>query len=95
MKKLFRNSIHTQSKSHDCLIAEIKGKKVKMTYEAYNAVERCTIQVFDGFEFKHILSIMDMGIESDNSAYIWSDVKRKARTEELFKIAEKMCNGIF
>ena len=33
MKQLFRNSTHTQSRSHDCLIAEIKGKKIKVIIE--------------------------------------------------------------
>jgi len=46
MKQLFRNSTHTERKSHDCLIAEIKGKKIKVTYEAYNAVERCNTEFF-------------------------------------------------
>ena len=31
--KAFRNSIHAKSKSHDCLITEIKGKKIKITSE--------------------------------------------------------------
>ena len=54
MKQLFRNSTHTQSKSHDCLIAEIKGKKIKVTYEAYNAVERCNTELFNGDKWNHI-----------------------------------------
>lgn len=29
MKTLFRNSLHTSSKSNDCLIGEIKNKKLK------------------------------------------------------------------
>ena len=94
MKQLFRNSTHTQSKSHDCLIAEIKGKKIKVTYEAYNAVERCNTEIFDGDKWNHFLSMLNMGIEQDNCAYIWDETKRKNRADELFKKAETMCNTI-
>ena len=95
MKQLFRNSIHTQSKSHDCLIAEIKGKKIKVTYEAYNAVERCNTEFFDGDKWNHILSMLDMGIEPNTSAYnVWDENKRKNRADELFKKAETLCNSI-
>ena len=74
MKQLFRNSTHTQSRSHDCLISEIKGKKIKVTYEAYNAVERCMQKFFDGDKWNHILSMLDIGIEPNNSAYnIWDE----------------------
>ncbi len=99
MKQLFRNSTHTNKESHDCLIAEIGnigngGKKVKITYKAYNAVERCTIEFFDGDKWNHILSMLDMGVEPNTSAYIWDEWKRKSRADELFKKAELMCNGI-
>jgi hypothetical protein len=30
MKIIIRNSVHVSSTSHDCLIAEIKGKKIKI-----------------------------------------------------------------
>lgn len=100
MKTLFRNSTHTQSKSHDCLIAEIGNikngsKKVKITYEAYNAAERCNVEFFDGNKWNHILSILDMGVEPNTSAYnIWDGNKRKVRADELFKKAETMINKI-
>ena len=95
MKLLFRNSTHTESRSHDCLIAEIKGKKIKVTYEAYNAVERCNTEIFDGDKWNHFLSMLDMGIEPNTSAYnIWDEKKRKNRADELFKKVETMCNAI-
>ncbi len=92
MKQLFRNSVHTSSNSHDCLIAEIKNKKIKITYQAYNAQEKCNVEFFDGDKWNHILSILDMGVLSENSAYnIWDENKRKSRADELFKKAESMC----
>jgi hypothetical protein len=100
MKKLFRNSTHTSAKSHDCLIGEIGnikngGKKVKITYEAYNAIERCNTEFFDGDKWNHILSMLDMGVEPNTSAYnIWDENKRKSRADELFKKAETMCSSI-
>jgi hypothetical protein len=36
-----------------------------------------------------------MGIDPNTSAYnIWDEKKRKSRSDELFKKAETMCNGI-
>lgn len=95
MKQIFRNSTHSSGKSHDCLIAEIKGKKVKITYEAYNAQEKCKTEFFDGEKWNHILSMLDMGIQPETSAYnIWDENMRNKRADDLFIKAVKMCNGI-
>ena len=97
MKKLFRNENHKNGHSYDCLVAEIgtNNKKVKMTYEARNALERCTVEFFDGDKWNVIFGMYDMGVEPESSAYnIWSPERRKKRADELFKIAEKMCNSI-
>lgn len=100
MKKLFRNSTHTKNKSHDCFVAEIGnmgngGKKVKMTYEAYNAVEKCNVEFFDGNQWHHIFSMLDMGVQQEASAYnIWDEAKRLKRANELFGIAETLCTKL-
>ncbi len=99
MEILFRNSTHTSSKSHDCLIGVVGnikngGKKIKITYEAYNAVERCSTEVFDGDKWNHLLCMLDMGITPDSSAYIWNEVQRKKRADLLIKTAETMCTAI-
>ena len=94
MKVLVRNSIHVGERSHDCLIAEIKGKKVKITYEAYNAVERCTTEFFDGNKWNPILSMLDLGVQPQTSAYVWNRDQRKQRADELFKKAETICNKL-
>jgi hypothetical protein len=95
MKIIIRNSVHASSTSHDCLIAEIKEKKIKITYQAYNASEKCNTEFFDGDKWNHIFSILDMGVRPENSAYnIWDEEKRKKRADDLFKIAESMCNSI-
>jgi hypothetical protein len=58
---------------------DIKGKKVKITYEAYNAVERCNVDFFDGEKWNHIFSMLDMGVQCVPSAYnIWDENKRNA-----------------
>ena len=101
MKIIFRHPTHTSGKSHDCLIAEFGnirngGKKVKMTYEAYNAMEKCNVEFFDGDKWNHILSMLDMGVNPETSAYnIWNEKKRKDRADDLFKKAEDMCNKMF
>lgn len=95
MKTIIRNSTHINSQSHDCLIAEIKGKKIKITYEAYNTSERCNVEFFDGDKWNHIFGMLDMGVIRENSAYnIWDEVKRKKRADDLFKKAEAMCISI-
>lgn len=95
MKDIFRSSIHTGYRSHDCLITEIKGKKVKITYEAYNTQEKCNTEIFDGYKWNHILSMLDMGIEPNSSAYVMLDeYKRKKQADSMFKKAKTMCEGI-
>jgi hypothetical protein len=95
MKQIFRNSIHKSEKSHECLIAELNGKKIKITYEAYNAVERCNTEIFDGFKWNHCISMLDMGVTPETSAYnIWDENKREKRANELFKISVNICRGI-
>lgn len=95
MKKIVRNSTHKSGRSYDCLIAENGGKKLKMTYDCCNTGERCTIEIFDGYRWNHILSILDMGIEPNKSAAtVWDENKRKNRADELFKKAEIMCKAI-
>lgn len=95
MKQIFRNSTHLDKRSHDCLVCEIKGKKVKITYEAYNADEKCSVDIFDGYKWNHILSMLDMGIIPDRSAYsLLNGVERNHRSNELIKIAETLCNDI-
>lgn len=97
MKILYRNPIHLLEKSHDCLIAEfgnIKngGKKAKITYESYNAIERCNVDFFDGNKWNHIFSMLDMGIEPNTSAYnIWDAAERKKRADTLFDKAKEIC----
>jgi len=100
MNTLFRNNLHKEGKSHDCLICEIGnirngGKKVKITYEAYNAVEKCNVDFFDGDKFNHIFSMLDMGELPNSSAYnIWDEQKRKKRADDLFKKAVAMCEKL-
>jgi len=95
MKQLFRSSIHESEKSHDCLICDIKGKKVKITYEAYNAVEQCNTEFFDGDKWNLILTMLDMGFLPEKSAYIiWDENKRKKRVELLFKTSQTLCDTI-
>jgi hypothetical protein len=94
MKQIARNSIHAKSKSHDMILLDHNGKKVKITYEAYNAVERCNTEVFDGHQFNHVFSMMDLGIEPNNIAYIMHDLERKERADKLFAMAEKLCEKL-
>ena len=92
--KAIRNSLHTAGRGHECLIKEINGKKVKFTYEAYNAVEKCNTEIFDGYKWNHFLCMLDLGMQPDTTAYILSENYRKTRVIFLFQIAENMCKEI-
>lgn len=100
MKKIFRNSIHIDGRSHDCLVCEIGnirngGKKAKITYEAYNAVEKCTTEFFDGNQWNKIASMLDMGVLPETSAYnIWNPTRRKRRADDLMTQAIAMSSAI-
>ena len=89
MKTLIRNSTHGRDRSYDMLMCEHEGKKVKFTYETYNAVERMNTEIFDGYKWNHIFNMSDLGSLPDSSMYVRSDDKRKSRCNELFKLAEK------
>jgi hypothetical protein len=90
MKKIFRNAIHNNDRSHEVVLKEYKDKKFKFTYEAYNAVERCAVEAFDGNQWHHIFSLLDAGIEPDKTSYIISGIRREEKAELYFKKLEKM-----
>jgi hypothetical protein len=100
MRTIIRNSIHNLTRSHECIVCEIGnvrngGKKVKITYEAYNAVEKFNVEFFEGNKFNHIFSMLDMGELPNSSAYnVWDERKRKKRAEDLFNKAAAMCEKL-
>lgn len=94
MEKIFRNSIHTKEKSHDCMVIKKDKTKIKLTYEAYNAVEKCNAEIFDGFKWNHVFSMLDTGTLPENSAYIWDETKRKNRASILFSKLEDLFVGV-
>ena len=91
MKIISRKSTHSISDSYDCLVGEILNRKIKITYKAYNAVERCDAELFDGDKWNKILDIKDVGIQPENSAYnIWDENRRKRRADNIFNVFENM-----
>lgn len=84
-KELYRSKIHTDSKSHEVIVIEEGGYKLKMTYECYNAVERFTGELFVGGKWEHFFSLLDLGVLPDTSNYVRSGDHRLVRTEELIK----------
>lgn len=90
MKTIFKKEVNLNNQSHVCHLLEINDKKVKMTYESYNATERFTVDIFDGYKWNHFLSIMDLGVKPETSSYVWSDNRRIQRAEELFTKAKLM-----
>jgi hypothetical protein len=85
-----RNKLHLNGKSHDTMFVEIKNTKLKMVYEAYNAVERFSVYVFDGLQLNLILTMADLGVESNSSAYnIFSPIEREKRADLMFSKGHK------
>ncbi len=94
MKVLQRNAVHDNQKSHDCLILEYGSKKIKMTYECYNAGERFKVEFFDGDKWNTIYTLPDLGLVSDIFFYLKPDLERFDKASKLFDDAQKMCKLI-
>lgn len=88
-KELYRSKLHSREKSHDVVIIQdqtnVRGVKLKMTYESYNAVERFTGELFVGGKWEHTFSMPDLGVSSDKSMYVCSEQKRLSRAESLIE----------
>lgn len=88
MKEIFRNVTLKGERMHDCSVLNINGKFVKITYECYNAVERCNVELFDGDKWNHIFSMLDSGTMPDTSVYSSDDELKKRRANALVEIAK-------
>lgn len=89
VKELYRSKLHKREKSHDvCIVqdqSKVRGVKLKMTYECYNALERFTGEQWVGGKWEHTFSILDLGVSVESSMYVSDDSVRLKRTEELIK----------
>ena len=95
MKIILRNKTHGDNKSHDMTIVEFKGKKIKITYETYNSVERYNGEVFAGDKLEHIFTLPDLGEKPNPSAYLLlKPAEREKRVDELFKSATKFIKAL-
>jgi len=87
VKEIYRSEFHKDGKSHDVCVMQrtdvVKGVKLKMTYECYKAVVKFTGDLFNGGEWTHCFSMLDLGESSDSSSYIWDNKKRLLRAESL------------
>jgi hypothetical protein len=86
-KQIYRSDLHLNEKSHDIVMFQrtdnVNGVKVKMTYESYNAIERFTGETWVGGKWEHTFGMLDLGIQSERSSYIWDSSKRLKRAEDL------------
>lgn len=86
-KELYRSKLHTRDKSHDVVIIQdttrVNGCKLKMTYECYNANERFTGERLVGGKWEFNFSMLDLGVSSESSMYVSSEMKREQRSESL------------
>lgn len=89
MKVITRNPGHDGVKSHDWVLLEHEGRKLKITYEAGNAYERCNTDLFDGDKWNHLLSLEDIGFNVDYKIYVSDPPIRKKRADTLFEAHKK------
>jgi hypothetical protein len=83
MKLLLRNDVHVRDRSYDVSIYEAPGNsRVKITYEAYNASERCVAEMWSGQKWNTILSMWDLGVRPDSSIYVTDEANRRKRFEK-------------
>jgi hypothetical protein len=95
MKTLIRNKQHGSQRSYDIQVIELNGKKLKLVYEAYNAVERYTTSILINDEWKHFCSLLDLGEIEQISAYnLLNDKQREKRVDDLFNKASKFIQTI-
>jgi hypothetical protein len=95
MKILLRNEIHDKNRSHDVTIIEAKYRlKIKLTYEAYNAVERYTGEAFTGTSLNTLFDMSDLGVQSNSSAYVTPPYERQKRSNELYNLALKFIEAL-
>lgn len=96
IKELYRSKLHGRDKSHDVVIIQdttrVHGCKLKMTYECYNANERFTGELFVGGKWEHTFSMSDLGVSSDKSMYVSSEMKREQRAESLIEKGIELFN---
>ena len=90
MKKLIRNKQHDNSRSHDVTICEHNSKKLKFTYEAYNADEKYTVELFGNDKWNKISILRDLGEKPNTSAFnILTPKQRETKANRLYLKATK------
>ena len=98
MKLLLRNDLHVRDKSYDVSIYESRpklGRKIKITYAAQNASERCDVEMWDGDKWNNVLNMWDLGVRPDSSIYVTDEKNRRSRFEnELLPKVFKFINTI-
>lgn len=92
-KLIYSASQHLKGKSHEVRVFKNEqGIKMKMTYEAYNAVERFTGEQFVNGKWEHTFSMLDLGVSPESSIYVSDEGKRETRADNLFKSGIKLFN---
>lgn len=96
MKEIHRSEIHNDNKSYESLIVKLDDNKlIKMTYECYNCVERFKGEIFDGNNWNHFFSILDLGELDEGRNYVRDSSFRSKRCGDLQKKGINYINKIF
>ena len=94
IETLIHNAIHESGRSHDMHIVKMGTTKVRLTYEAYNAVERFNGEIFDGVKWNNVFAMEDLGVLPQSSAYSRNELNRIEIVKLLTENAYKYLNAL-
>lgn len=94
MTLISHSSSHKNGSSYDSMLVNFKSNKIKFVYEAHNASERFSVELFDGTKWNHVLGLNDVGFERDNHIYIQEPHRRERRCIDMRKASIKILNKL-
>lgn len=91
MKELETVSIVRSEHYHIMKLLSDNNQIIKMTYDCYNGVERCNIELFNKQEgkFNSVFSLLDLGFIPDSSFYGMGKETVLNKASKCFDTAKK------
>jgi len=96
MKELETVTVTKDDRYHIMKLLKNNNQVIKMTYDCYNGVERCNIELFNKQEakFNSVFGLVDLGFIPDSSFYINNKQVISDKASKCFEIAKKLLKHI-
>lgn len=94
MEILISNN-HTKDRSHRVTVQIVKGRRVKTTYKAYNAVEVFSVEIITDTHLNKVFDLRDLGFIENSAAYLDNEKTREARAKKMEVAAVDALLAIF